>query len=134
LLTYDYETGNGSFVMSVNIYKKVIVLLAAMFIMPRIVMAEISTDGSLGVAMPLTGPDFAITSDLGQQVGTNLFHSFQVFNISASESATFSGPASVTNILGRITGGSASNIDGAINSTIEGANLYHNNPSGIIFA
>jgi len=100
-----------------------------LLLLPVCASAEISTDGSLGAAISLTGPDFAITSDLGQQVGGNLFHSFQVFNINTGETATFSGPASVANILGRVTGGSASSIDGAINSSIQGANLYLINPA-----
>ncbi len=104
-----------------------------LLVLPGAASAEIATDGSLGAATSLTGPDFAITSDLGQQAGSNLFHSFQVFNINTGETATFSGPASVANILGRVTGGSASTVDGAINSSIQGANLYLINPSGVIF-
>lgn len=104
-----------------------------LLLLPVCANAEIATDGSLGSATSLTGPDFAITSDLGQQMGGNLFHSFQVFNINTGETATFSGPASVANILGRVTGGSVSNVDGAINSSIQGANLYLINPSGVIF-
>ncbi|MGD2138630.1 MAG: filamentous hemagglutinin N-terminal domain-containing protein, partial [Gammaproteobacteria bacterium] len=119
--------------MNLKAYNKVIVLLTVMSLLPVIVRAEISTDGSLGTATALTGPDYAITGDLGTQVGSNLFHSFQVFNIATGESATFSGPDAVANILGRVTGGSASSIDGAINSTIPGANLFLLNPSGVVF-
>ncbi len=46
---------------------------------------------------------------------------------------TFSGPTTVSNIIGRVTGGTASSIDGAIKSTITGANLYLINPAGIVF-
>jgi filamentous hemagglutinin family protein len=95
--------------------------------------AEIATDGTLGPATSLAGPNFSITADLGQQQGGNLFHSFSTFNINTGESATFSGPVTVNNILGRVTGGSASNIDGLLRSTIPGANLYLLNPSGVIF-
>lgn len=95
--------------------------------------AEVVTDGTLGAAQSLLGPDFAVTADLGQQRGGNLFHSFSFFNIYTGESATFSGPATVTNIISRVTGGSASSIDGALNSTIPGANLFLINPSGVMF-
>jgi len=95
--------------------------------------AEISTDGSLGEKVILGGPDIRITSDLGQIRGQNLFHSFSEFNIQTNESATFSGPASVGNIISRVTGGNASYIDGKLQSTIEGANLYLLNPSGVMF-
>src|ERR1700761_7118818 len=69
-------------------------------------------DGSLGPAGALTGPNFQITADLGRQVGTNLFHSFSDFNLTSGQSATFSGPAQIQNIIARVTGGSASSIDG----------------------
>jgi large exoprotein involved in heme utilization and adhesion len=76
--------------------------------------AEIITDGTLGQNINLPGPDFQITSDLGQQHGGNLFHSFQEFNLNSSESAIFSGPDNVQNIISRVTGGNPSNIDGLI--------------------
>ncbi len=57
--------------------------------------AEVITDSTLGQQVNLPGPDFQITSDLGQQHGNNLFHSFQDFNLNSSESAIFSGPNSV---------------------------------------
>jgi filamentous hemagglutinin family protein len=95
--------------------------------------AGIATDGSLGPAETLSGPDYAISGKLGKRVGSNLFHSFRLFDIASGESATFSGSASVRNIVSRVTGGSSSTIDGAINSTIQGANLYLLNPNGIFF-
>jgi len=90
-------------------------------------------DGTLGPKGALAGPSYAITSSLGRQVGGNLFHSFGKFNIDTGESATFSGPGSVRNVIGRVTGGSCSTIDGGINCTIQGANLYLINPSGMVF-
>ena len=100
-------------------------------------VAEVITDGTLGAASSLAGPNYDITSALGQQRGANLFHSFSFFNIGTGESANFSGPApgapAISNIISRVTGGSASTIDGAINSSIPGANLYLINPGGVIF-
>ncbi|MDM8566142.1 filamentous hemagglutinin N-terminal domain-containing protein [Candidatus Halobeggiatoa sp. HSG11] len=95
--------------------------------------AEIITDGTLGQNINLPGPDFQIEADLGQQHGSNLFHSFQDFNLNNTESATFSGPNSVQNILSRVTGGNPSNIDGLIRSTIPNADFYFLNPNGIMF-
>ena len=95
--------------------------------------AQIVLDGSFGGAGPLSGPHYAIGANLGRQLGGNLFHSFGQFNILAGQSATFSGPAAVTNIVSRVTGGSPSLIDGVLRSTIAGANLYFVNPSGIVF-
>lgn len=97
------------------------------------VMADIKTDGTVGTAMTLTGPNFEIGSTLGTQSGGNLFHSFSEFSINSGEVANFTGPASVDNIIGRVTGSSSSAINGTIQSSISDANLYLINPNGIIF-
>ncbi|MEM7017440.1 MAG: filamentous hemagglutinin N-terminal domain-containing protein, partial [Pseudomonadota bacterium] len=90
--------------------------------------AEVVTDGSLGAIADLTGPDFQIESSLGQQQGSNLFHSFQDFNLNPLESATFIAESGTDNIIARVTGG-ASNINGLLNSPV---NLYFFNPAGIV--
>ena len=95
--------------------------------------AQIVTDGTVGPAGALTGPNFAIGDDLGTTVGTNLFHSFSAFIILTSESATFSGPDAIDNIISRVTGGTASTIDGLLRSTIVSADFYLINPNGIMF-
>ena len=94
---------------------------------------HITIDGSLSPAQILVGPNYAIGANLGRQVGGNLFQSFGIFGLSQGESATFSGPATVSNVIGRVTGGNTSSINGAINSTIAGANVYLINPAGIVF-
>lgn len=95
--------------------------------------AEVIMDGSLGTAAALSGPDYAINAQLGQQAGGNLFHSFSAFNLMQGESATFSGPPSIQNIVSRVTGGQASSIDGTLRSSIVGAHLFLLNPAGILF-
>lgn len=95
--------------------------------------AEVITDGSLGDQSTLAGPNYEITSDLGKIHGNNLYHSFTEFNLSSTESANFSGPGHVSNIISRVTGGNESMINGSINSSINGANLFLLNPNGIIF-
>jgi filamentous hemagglutinin family protein len=95
--------------------------------------AEVITDGSLGAPLNLPGPDFQIEANLGQQMGGNLFHSFQDFNLQNHESATFSGPDSVNIIFSRVTGGNPSQINGTIRSTIPHAELFLLNPAGIVF-
>ncbi|MDH3599411.1 MAG: filamentous hemagglutinin N-terminal domain-containing protein, partial [Candidatus Tectomicrobia bacterium] len=95
--------------------------------------AQISLDGSLGPSAPLTGPDYVIPADVGQIRGKNLFHSFGQFNIRTGESATFTGPDLITNILSRVTGGDPSTIDGPLRSEITGANVFLINPSGVMF-
>src|SRR4051794_7502687 len=109
--------------------------LAVMVVLP-VVGARgqgITVDGRLSPAQTLAGPNYAIGADLGRQVGGNLFHSFGRFGLSAGESATFSGPTSVANVIGRVTGGAQSSIDGTVRSTMPGANLYLVNPAGVVF-
>jgi filamentous hemagglutinin family protein len=95
--------------------------------------AEVTLDGTLGRGGALPGPDYLIGADLGRQNGGNLFHSFQGFNLNRFESATFSGPNSVSNIISRVTGGNPSQINGLIRSTIPNADMYFLNPYGIMF-
>lgn len=95
--------------------------------------AEVTLDGTLGPAGPVLGPNYEIAAPLDQQRGGNLFHSFGRFNVVTGESATFSGPNSVTNIISRVTGGEASWIDGTLRSTVPGADLYLLNPWGLAF-
>src|SRR3954451_22577988 len=94
---------------------------------------NISVDGRLSPAQTLMGPNYGIGAALGRQVGGNLFHSFGAFSLVQKETATFSGPSSVRNVIGRVTGSAPSSIDGRIQSTIQGANVYLINPNGIVF-
>jgi filamentous hemagglutinin family protein len=95
--------------------------------------AEVTLDGTLGPASSLAGPHFVIPDTVGQTVGTNLFHSFGLFNINTGESATFTGPAAIDNVISRVTGGSQSFIDGPLRSEIQSANFWFINPSGVLF-
>ncbi|MCK5719659.1 MAG: filamentous hemagglutinin N-terminal domain-containing protein [Thiomargarita sp.] len=95
--------------------------------------AEITLDGTLGSQLSLTGPNYAITENLGQLRGSNLFHSFGEFNINIGESATFSGSDNINNVISRITGGNLSTINGLLSSTIPNADVYLINPAGMIF-
>ena len=108
-------------------------LLFLLLIISLSTPAQITTDGSLGPQLNLSGPDFQIGPDLGQQYGSNLFHSFKDFNLLSHESATFSGPNHLQNVMSRVTGGNPSNLDGLIRSTIPNANMYFLNPNGIMF-
>jgi filamentous hemagglutinin family protein len=95
--------------------------------------AQVVLDGSLGHAGSLAGPNYIIGADLGQLIGANLFQSFSIFNVWTGQSATFQGPGTVQNVIGRITGGSPSTIDGTVSCDIPGANLFLINPSGMVF-
>jgi len=110
----------------------IVLLLNAAFVLSEL-HAQIITDGTLGPAASISGPDYQIIADLGKQAGNNLFHSFSEFSISAGESAVFTGPNSVENIISRVTGRNESRIDGFLRSQIPGANFFLLNPSGVIF-
>ena len=96
-------------------------------------LAQITLDGTMGPAGSLKGPNYVIGDNLGKTKGSNLFHSFGKFNVWTGESASFTGPDSIKNVIGRVTGGSQSNIDGLLRSNINGANLFLLNPSGMVF-
>lgn len=91
-------------------------------------------DGTIGINEPLMlqGPNYQIEAHYGRQAGANLFHSFQQFNLERHETATFNGPDSVSSIIGRITGGNASWIEGTVRVSIPDASLYLINSAGIM--
>src|SRR5882724_11123221 len=95
--------------------------------------AQVVLDGKFGTSGALSGPSYNITAGMGLTKGNNLFHSFAQFDLTAGDVATFTGPATIQNILCRVTAGSASSIDGTLRSGITGANVFFINPSGILF-
>jgi filamentous hemagglutinin family protein len=68
----------------------------------------------------------------GTQVGANQFHSFQQFSVPSGNTAYFNNAPTTANIISRVTGGTASEINGTIR-TNDMTNLYLINPQGIIF-
>lgn len=107
--------------------------MSSFFLCQSVGEAQVVTDGTVGEGKALDGPDYDIGAELGTEAGDNLFHSFDQFSIGTGESATFSGPGSIDNIIGRVTGGEISAIDGLIASTIPGASLWLFNPTGVVF-
>ncbi len=102
--------------------------------------AGVVLDNSLGqTTQPITTTnssgqnDYGVDASMGRANGGNLYFSFSSFSLATKESVTFTGPASVQEILARVTGGSVSSIDGAINCRIPGANLFLLNPAGFVF-
>jgi filamentous hemagglutinin family protein len=96
--------------------------------------AQIATDGTVGAAATLTGPNFVIPDTLGARLGANLFHSFGEFSVRTGESATFttSTAAATRNVISRVTGTTPTTIDGLLRSTIPGADLWLLNPNGVV--
>src|SRR3954471_2708547 len=97
------------------------------------VQAQIVTDGTVGPKVSLRGGDIEIGANLGTRRGDNLFHSFERFGIATGQTATFTGPGTIKNVISRVTGGEVSNIDGTLASKVGQADLYFLNPAGVMF-
>ena len=93
----------------------------------------LTPDGTLGTTVTPHGTLYTITGGTRPGNGPNLFHSFDRLSVGTNDTARFTGPAGIQNILSRVTGGQRSEIDGRLQSTIPGANLYVLNPSGVVF-
>lgn len=91
-----------------------------------------ATDGTGTVVTP-TGSQIDITGGQLSSDGANLFHSFSQFNLNQNQTANFLSNPSIQNILGRVSSGDASVINGLIQVTGGNSNLFLLNPSGIVF-
>lgn len=93
--------------------------------------------GSLGTTVTTHGQMVQITGGTRPNNGTNLFHSFNQFDVGGGDTAQFlnTTPSLRTdNILSRVTGGTPSSIFGAIDTlSYPGANFFLMNPAGIVF-
>ncbi|NET44683.1 CHAT domain-containing protein [Okeania sp. SIO2B3] len=89
-----------------------------------------SNDGT-GTTVNQNGNQFNIQG--GTHNGTNLFHSFDQFNLHSGQTANFLTTPDTRNILGRITGGDPSIINGLIQVIGGNSNLFLMNPVGIMF-
>lgn len=114
-----------------------LILPLVTFAISKASLAEVVPDGSTGInattPIEAIANTYEITEEYGTVKGTNLFHSFSTFNVEDQYSANFSGSPAIENIVARVTGSGASNINGNLSSTITGANLYLINPNGIMF-
>ena len=93
---------------------------------------QISGDNNLSNPTDVNTVGLESTISGGDRVGNNLFHSFSEFSVPTNGSAIFATPTNVINILGRVTGGSPSTIEGLI-KTDSPTNLFLINPAGIVF-
>lgn len=100
--------------------------------------AQITPDQTLGDERSRVTSDVPIRGrsadriDGGASRGSNLFHSFQEFNVRDGQRVYFHNPAEITNIFSRVTGSTVSQILGTLG--VDGAaNLFLLNPNGILF-
>ena len=97
------------------------------------VLAQIVPDGTLNTQVNLEEGQQKIQKITGGiESGKNLFHSFKEFSPTADFDTHFDNNNSIQNIFTRVTGNSASLIDGLI-KTNGSASLFILNPAGIIF-
>ncbi|MBP2293277.1 beta strand repeat-containing protein [Azospirillum rugosum] len=96
-------------------------------------LAQIATDGTTGPRVSLSGGRIEVGAGLGTQAGGNLFHSFETFNVNRGQTVTFTGPDSVRHVVGRVTGGGSSTINGTLRSTVGQADVHLINPAGVTF-
>ncbi len=100
-------------------------------------LAQIQKDATLGSESSIITPKLIDSQpvdqiDGGVVRGTNLFHSFEQFSISAGRTAYFNNAIDIQNIISRVTGNSISNIDGILKANGT-ANVFLINPNGIVF-
>ncbi len=113
-------------------------LIACSCLISPSAVAQIIPDNTLGDESSVVVPEVeikGIESDIlegGAIRGSNLFHSFQEFNIDAGRGAYFANPAAIENIFSRVTGVNPSEIFGTL-GVLGNANLFLINPIGIIF-
>src|SRR5438034_8531241 len=88
-------------------------IVALLTLCAHSLLGGVVLDGSFGkTTLPMSGPNsFLIPASVGKQVGGNLFQSFSQFNLTYQQSATFTGPNTIHDILARVTSGSPSSID-----------------------
>ncbi|MEW6493303.1 MAG: CHAT domain-containing protein [Cyanobacteriota bacterium] len=98
-----------------------------------VLAVPIVSDGTTGTVVTPNGNRLDITGGTFSENGTNLFHSFQKLGLNSGETANFISNPAIQNILGRVTGGDASIIQGLIQVTGGNSNLFLMNPAGIIF-
>jgi len=115
------------------------ILLAVLIPMsPPVGDAQVTTtitSSGLNTQINQVGNSSTITGGTRPGGGPNLFHSFGTFTVGSGDLANFLNDTGLptSNILGRVTGGTLSNIDGTIQTTGFGsANLFLMNPSGIV--
>lgn len=113
----------------------IVALTLAAYAVP--IGAQIRPDTTLGDESSVVRSNVELPNGLGELIeggaerGSNLFHSFQEFNIGEGQQVYFANPAGIESILGRVTGSDPSAILGTLG--VRGrADLFLINPNGIL--
>ncbi|MBD2200699.1 MULTISPECIES: CHAT domain-containing protein [Calothrix] len=91
-----------------------------------------ANDGTNTIITP-NGNRIDITGGQFSGDKANLFHSFQRFGLDSGQIANFLSNPEIRNIVGRVTGGDVSVINGLIRVSGGNSHLFLMNPAGIIF-
>ena len=136
-LAITFPTSNVKIARFLYFLTVAIICSSLEILLPSKARGQIIPDTSLGAERSIVTPANinSIDSDRidgGAIRGSNLFHSFEQFNIRDGGAAYFSNPAAISNILTRVTGSNPSNIFGTL-GVLGNANLFLLNPNGIVF-
>ena len=100
--------------------------------------AQLTPDTTLGSESSVVVRNVTINGLLSDRIdggavrGSNLFHSFDAFNVSAGQGVYFANPTGVETIVNRVTGNTATDILGTLGS-LGNADVFLINPNGILF-
>ena len=119
-----------TYLLKLNLLRVGFSLAFGVALTPSIAEAQVVPDGTLKSTVETIQELMKI--DGGLTEGSNLFHSFEEFNIPEGMEASFENAVEIENIFTRVTGDSASTINGTL-SAQGGANLFLMNPNGIVF-
>ena len=79
------------------------------------------------------GMQYDISGGQTSRGGENLFHAFEQFDLDTGKTANFVTNAGTQNIIGSVTGGNPSTVNGTLQVSGSDADLYLMNPAGILF-
>ena len=112
-----------------------LVALLGLSVSPPVATAQVTADQTMPGENTVVTPNGDIYEITGGAVrDSTLLHSFDEFSLSNGETASFDHGLNINTIFGRVTGSSASFIDGIIRTNPAGnADLFLINPQGILF-
>lgn len=115
-------------------YLPLFLISCSVTLAPKPCLAQIVPDTTVGSQITPSIIQAVLVERINGGVirGSNLFHSFQEFNIGTGNKAYFSNPDGVANIFTCVTGSNASNINGTL-GVLGNANLFFLNPNGDVY-
>jgi len=116
-----------------SVFSSIVCVGAAIAVVPATAQPIVPADDGTGTVVTPADNRFQIDGGTRSTDGANLFHSFEEFGLETGQVADFLTTPNTENVLGRVTGGNISVIDGLLQVSGSQANLFLTNPAGIIF-